>query len=55
MVSYLSDASKSSKDYSNVKIFPNPISLKQNQLLSFQNLLDSSIIKIMSLSGKSSY
>lgn len=52
MVSYLSDASKSSKDYSNVKIFPNPISLKQNQLLSFQNLLDSSIIKIMSLSGK---
>ena len=31
MVSYLSDASKSSKDYSNIKIFPNPISLKQNQ------------------------
>ena len=52
MVSYLSDASKSSKDYSNIKIFPNPISLKKNQLLSFQNLVDNSIIKIMTISGK---
>ena len=51
MVSYMSDASQASQDYSNIKIFPNPISLKQNQLLSFQNLLNNSIIKIMTLSG----
>tara|TARA_B100001175_G_scaffold313120_1_gene320200 strand:+ start:562 stop:2769 length:2208 start_codon:yes stop_codon:yes gene_type:complete len=52
MVSYLTDASQASQDYSSIKIFPNPISLKENQLLSFQNLLNNSIIKIMTLSGK---
>jgi len=52
MVSYLSDASQASQDYSNVKIFPNPISLKQNHLFTFQNLVKNTTIKIMTLSGK---
>ncbi len=51
LVSYMSDAVTPKNDYSEIKIFPNPVSLKNHNVLSFYNLKDNSKIKIMTLSG----
>ena len=51
LISYMSDAVTSKRDYSEIKIFPNPVSLKNHNVVSFYNLKDNSKIKIMTLSG----
>ena len=52
LISYMSDAVKPKKNYSEIKIFPNPVSLKKHNVVSFYNLIDNSKIKIMTLSGR---
>jgi len=51
LISYMSDAVTPKHDYSEIKIFPNPVSLKNHNVVSFYNLKDNSKIKIMTLSG----
>ena len=52
LFSYKSDNSITQNDYSSFKAFPNPVDLKDHNIITFSGLMKSNKIKITSLSGK---
>ena len=52
LFSYKSDNSTTQNSYNSFKAFPNPVNLKDHDLITFSGLVKSNRIKITSLSGK---
>lgn len=51
LVSYMSDASYSAEDYSNVVIYPNPVRPDFNGWVTIKGLMDNSLVKITDQAG----
>ena len=45
-------STKPKDDYSKIKIYPNPIKLKEHDRLFFERLMDNNSVKIVSLNGE---